>query len=354
MASGDSRSRAMVCAMDCGGTKNHGVLAAADGRIVGQFRGLGAANVFDSGQARALLEPVAAALLQAAAVPAEAVGAVQVTLGGLNDEIVFSVLAELFPEATVKVGRESSGAAIFAGARWWGFDLALMAGTGVVAVGSGADGRRGSAGGWGPLIHDLGSGYSLGQQTLRRLAERIDEGGGFTAILPGLAACPPFQRSLSELPFLALAAERMSEAQRQLLKGAIKAVIPFLDRRAVAGLYPLVAACAAAGDELALELVREAAESLARTTAALAANLGLPAPRIIPLGGLFQAGGVLAEAYCAAIGRRLPRAVVQPGDFSQIMGTLLLAWEVAGVTVTERHIAAIRVLNPAESPQGVK
>lgn len=354
MKSGEKNLRPYVCGMDCGGSKNHCVIASADGHIVGQACGLGAANVFDSSQVRALLMAVSGEALQSAGILADAVGAVQVTLGGLNDEIIFSVTMELFSNASVKVCRESSGAAVFAGACWWGFDLALMAGTGVVAVGLGGGGRRAAAGGWGPLLHDLGSGYSVGQQALRCLADRIDERGEFTAILPGLAAYSPFQRTLSELPFLELAPVQMSYAQRQVVKNALKGVIPFLDRRAVAGIYPLVARCAASGDVLALALMQEAAESLARTTAALAADLELVAPRIIPLGGVFKATAVMLEVYTAAVRRRLPAAAVQPSDFSQIMGTLLLAWEQAGVTVNAGHIAAIRGLNLVDSPQGVK
>ncbi len=55
-----------------------------------------------------------------------------------------------------------------------GVGVALIAGTGSIAVGRAEDGRKSRAGGWGYLFGDEGSGYAIAASALRRVARRAD------------------------------------------------------------------------------------------------------------------------------------------------------------------------------------
>ena len=52
--------------------------------------------------------------------------------------------------------------------------VALISGTGSIAVGAGHNGVRVRAGGWGPLVSDDGSGFSIGSAALRVAAASSD------------------------------------------------------------------------------------------------------------------------------------------------------------------------------------
>ena len=63
-----------------------------------------------------------------------------------------------------------------------GWGLALVAGTGSIAYGRMADGRRARAGGWGHLLGDEGSAYALVLAGLRAVARAADGRGPATVL----------------------------------------------------------------------------------------------------------------------------------------------------------------------------
>ena len=64
--------------------------------------------------------------------------------------------------------------------------IGLIAGTGSVAVGRDAQGRRARAGGWGYLFGDEGSGYEIGKTALQLAAQSADGRGPQTLLLPAI------------------------------------------------------------------------------------------------------------------------------------------------------------------------
>jgi N-acetylmuramic acid 6-phosphate etherase len=148
-----------------------------------------------------------------------------------------------------------------------GWGLALVAGTGSIAMGRSADGRSARAGGWGYLLGDEGSGYALTVAALRGVARAADGRSPST--------------SLMEI-FLA----RLGLGQAQDLVRAIHQ--DGLDRATLAGLAPLVLSAGEAGDSLAQACVEEGAMQLGEMAATVASRLkfnGSPVPLALS-GGL--------------------------------------------------------------------
>ncbi|MFA6930776.1 MAG: BadF/BadG/BcrA/BcrD ATPase family protein [Lentisphaeria bacterium] len=331
-----------VCAFDSGGSKTFCWIAAADGTILARQTGIGAANIHDEEILKGILTPTLQATLKEAKLQESQLAAVNVCLGGLNEKAMQNALQNLLPESRIQVIRESSGEAIFAGAAFWGFNIALMAGTGVVAVGINSAGRKCSIGGWGPLMYDLGGGFAIAQQALHVLAETIDFRLAPTLLLPALARTAPFAQALEPCQFLDKAPADMSYEERLTLKNGIKSVLPQLDRRTVAGLFPIVCECAKQKDPAAQQILEHASEILVKVTNALAVDLELTAPKITPIGGIFKAGELVSQPYQLALRKVLPKAELVFCDFTQIHGSVLLALQLAGLPLSAAQVAKIR------------
>ena len=329
--------------MDSGGSKTLCWIAAADGTLLAQQAGIGTANIHDEEIVRGILKPILQAALDEASLHSEQLCAVNACLGGLNESTLQKALQSFLPAARVQVIRESSGEAIFAGAPFWGFDIALMAGTGVVAVGINLEkGLKRACGGWGYLMHDLGGGFAIGQHALQTIAECIDFQQPATSMLPAFAKIHPFQQALGNCQFLDKVPSEMSYEERLSLKNAIKSVIPQLDRRTIASLFPTVCDCARQKDAASIKILEHAADILVKVTNALASDLQLKAPKITPIGGIFKAGEVVALPYQMALKKVLPDAELVFNDFTQIYGSVLLALQLAGLSLSATQVAKLR------------
>jgi len=322
-----------VLAVDSGGSKTVCLLARADGTVLACGRGRGVASVTEvPGAALAGLQPIVGRVLDARP-PGASLRAVYACLGGLNTGDVTQALRTLADGVPVVVARESSGDVICAGAPHWGFDLAIMAGTGSIAIGLSAAGERRVAGGWGPLVHDRGSGYDIGRQALRAVADSLDLSGPPTALLPALGSRPPFAEALPQDGVLSRPPSELEYAQRLAIKEAVKRTYPRLERAVVAGLFPLVAGCAHRGDAVAVAILRDAADALAALASALRRDLGLAQPRVLPMGGVFAAPEPMPALFAAALLRDCPGARVVRSDFSLIRGAVVVALQQAGLPV---------------------
>lgn len=151
----------------------------------------------------------------------------------------------------------------------WG--IVLIAGTGSLALGRAERGATERCGGWGPLLGDEGSGYSIALAGLRAAARMADGRGPATALLAA------FQQRLGA----AAPADLVSRVHD-----------PAASRDRIAALATDVVAAAATGDGVAEQIVAGAADELAHLVATLAQRLGLTA------GGypLRLAGGLLCQA----------------------------------------------------------
>ncbi|MEY2528658.1 MAG: N-acetylmuramic acid 6-phosphate etherase, partial [Verrucomicrobiota bacterium] len=172
--------------------------------------------------------------------------------------------------------------------------------------GASVTGRRGDrlekAGGWGHILGDAGGGYFIALQALRFILREYDLHRG-------------------EAQFTATILRALSLNNRdELVRWAQVA-----DKNDVAGLVPVVFECAMNGDESVMKIVEEAAGVLSEYTAAVATRLGLLAPRVILLGGLFQRDGVYVHAFKRRLKRSLSDARVSMSEQTPELGAAWLA-----------------------------
>jgi N-acetylmuramic acid 6-phosphate etherase len=150
-----------------------------------------------------------------------------------------------------------------------GWGVALVAGTGSMAFARNAAGETARAGGWGYLLGDEGSGYTLVLAALQAVARAADGWAEST--------------ELTKLFLDRFRLKNPSELIGVIYRGG-------LDRTALAALAPLVLEAAEAGDRVAAQIVSQGAAQLAALVAAAARKLRLGALEALPLA---LAGGLL-------------------------------------------------------------
>jgi N-acetylmuramic acid 6-phosphate etherase len=227
--------------------------------------------------------------------------------------VLMKLCAAVWPAAEITVGSDrDSGLAAALGR---GDGIAVNAGTGASVTGRRGD-RIEKAGGWGHILGDAGGGYFLSLQALRFILREHDLHRGearFTAsILRALSL-----NSRDELVRWAQTANKMD----------------------VAGLAPVVFECAVNGDESVMKIIEEGAGMLCEYTAAVATRLGLLAPKVILLGGLFQRDGVYVHAFRRKLKKALSDARVSQSDQSPELGAAWLAsqMEERAAVITATH-----------------
>jgi N-acetylglucosamine kinase-like BadF-type ATPase len=147
--------------------------------------------------------------------------------------------------------------------------IALIAGTGSIAFGRAADGRTKRCGGWGYLLGDEGSGYSVGRSALSHVLRELE---CETVWSPN---------SMTEAILTKLRVKTVSELTRTVYTNSDP-------RSFIASLTPLVVTAAEHGDKKAEAILdwaaTELAELVARTADLLDGSIG---PISLALGGGF-------------------------------------------------------------------
>lgn len=168
--------------VDAGGTKTHGVLANAEGRIYANETG-GPCNLSmlgAQGCQAALSEVLNAACSVAKVKPADITHAF-LALGGLDTEgdraDLSAVLANIFHGTNTRWQLENDVLAALYSGTMGEPGVVLLAGTGSMALGLDDQGQVHRSGGWGHLISgDPGSAYDVGHRVLVYLLNRYDTG----------------------------------------------------------------------------------------------------------------------------------------------------------------------------------
>ena len=157
--------------------------------------------------------------------------------------------------------------------------LALICGTGSIVYGRTVTGDLIRAGGWGYLFGDEGSGYAIGNAALRAVMQAYDGRGSETL--------------LSELVI-----ERFGLGTAEDLVGSIYGAES--PPSAVASLTDLVEQAAGQGDSVAIIILEESAQELARTVAAVYPKLGTSIVPLVITGGTILHGRYLKKAFTEA------------------------------------------------------
>lgn len=297
----EQASARLILGVDGGGSKTAALLARLDNdgnvSIVGHGRG-GPSNLLLAGKEQSLhsLDQAICEAMQLAGVSGKVLDYAVLALAGSTSPDVQRDVSE-WAQARCLADRFEivhDVAPVLASGTDDGTGIALIVGTGSVAVGTDALGKSVTKGGWGHWFGDKGSGFYLGYKALAAVAEASDDIGPETI--------------LSELVMRSL---DTAEPRRIL-----EEVTAHGDtRREVAALAPIVLDAAVKGDDVAVRIVQSAVGEAVRLVVAVAKALGFE--QAYPLA---IAGGVVCHSslFREELINRLSREKVPPGKITLV------------------------------------
>jgi len=320
-------SNTVVVAVDGGQSSTLALVAAPDGHILGTGLAGPSNHIHELGGMERLhnaLHQSITAALQHAGRTINDVTHVCLGMTGAAD-IAQQIVQQMIPAAAVQSYYDMVTA--LAGASVAQPGVVVIAGTGSVAYGRLADGREARAGGWGWLIGDEGSAFSIGRAALQAAAHAADRRGEPTVLLQRLVdyfQMPSFWD----------------------LRNAL--YTPAITRAQIAGLAALVTAAAQAGDTVAIGLLDQAGRDLAAIAVGVIKQLGMldTGMTVYTTGGVFKAGSLVLTPFRDAIRAQSPASAAREATFSPIIGGLLLALKAAGRPLDDSTIRAIQTSLP--------
>ena len=205
----------------------------------------------------------------------------------------------------------------FIGALGGAHGVVVLAGTGSFAHGVNTAGVSLSVGGWGTLLGDEGSAHAIALAALKAVT-RAAEGRG------------P-ETSLTHVVRERFRITRIRELTRVVYR-------PDFTREQMASLAPLVSEAARQGDRVALRILEGAGDDLGELAATVIEQLSMthePTP-VVMTGGVQGARDLILPSLVKRVKAVCPRAEFPEPRFEPAIGALILAMEMAGITVDEQ------------------
>jgi glucosamine kinase len=275
----------------------------------------GPSNLTRVGEARAR-ESIREAIRQACAaagVDARQVQSACIGAAGAGREEVASVIHTIMSEVVPgKVEVAGDMQIALHAAFEEGQGVVVIAGTGSIAYGRDLQGRTVRAGGWGFAVSDEGSAHWIGRQAITGLLRVADETGRDADTLRVM----PLLREVK-------AAWKLNSVNQ--LAGPANSSADF------ANLLPAVLAAAGDGDELAQQILGQAAEELARLAAIVVRRLfsedASPGPEVsmAMVGGVFRHAPMIREQFSRLVRAASPQVVVICEVVEPVLGALRMA-----------------------------
>lgn len=312
--SSDNRAARFWLGVDGGGTNCRAAIADDAGAVRGEG-GAEAANFLRVGLERAISninQAVNEACRQANIEPAQ-ITATCIGLAGVSypdhHRQMLTALKETLPIPDLTL--ETDARVALAGATGNRPGVVIIAGTGSIACGINARSRFARAGGWGPVMGDEGSGSYIGRRALEAVVMAYDYRGAPTRMME------PVLRhfGVSSVPELTTVIYDSSRTE----KGEVQARIAQLSRIAVRA--------AQEGDAVALEILRDAADELAKAAVAVIEQLRMEneAFQVAYVGGVFEAGELILAPLREEIKKVAPRAELAPPQEPPVIGAVQMA-----------------------------
>ena len=309
----------LFLAGDSGGSKTLLFLLTEQGQILSRVRGPGVAHMYEGEiNVRGLFTSMVQEILEQADVNSADIDSVYLSLGGPNINEVRAAIESCIPNAKVNVDREANGNLLMECASHFDFDVAVLAGTGTVAVGE-LKKKRVFSGGWGPWYDDLGSGYFIGKEGLKNVLLYIDNRGPETSLI----------REFNEL-FGCINWDSFEERM------AFKKKLFTLSRKEVAGFAPIVFRHFQKKDTLSAQIIHQAIQDLAIIVVSVIKKLPqVKRPvRIVVLGGLFNMGREMHVLFEKELKKNCKNVIYIETPFDLAMGSCLMVLKKEGLTIS--------------------
>lgn len=302
--------------IDGGGTNCRAAIIDTAGRLVGEGR-TEAANFLRVGLEKAvehIRQAVELACEQAGIVPGD-IAAACIGLAGVShpdhNRRMLAALREVLPIPEIVL--ETDARVALAGATGNQPGVVIIAGTGSIACGINARGRFARAGGWGPTMGDEGSGSYIGRRALEAVVMAYDYRGDPTVMMDpvlrhfGVSSPPELPPVIYDSP------AEVSGKIAQLAKIVVQA--------------------ARQRDQVAIDILRDAAIELAKAAVAVIEQLRMENDRfhVAYVGGVFEAGELIINPLREEINRTAPQAIVSAPLESPMIGAARMARALAAV-----------------------
>lgn len=294
---------AFYLGVDAGGTKTQYVLG-DERQVLGRVQGGTIKRMrADSATTARNLDEALGELASLTGVPLQSVKRTCIGAAGITVPLVTDWLREAFAQ---RVG----GSLILVGdveialdsAFFGGPGVLVLAGTGSNVAGRSTTGRLTTAGGWGPVLADQGSGHRIGVQALRETFLALDEERS-TALLPAIL-------KLWDLAGV-----------EALIAYANKIPAPDFSR-----LAPIVADCAERGDAVAQIVLQREARDLAHLARLIIERLRRDSldwvPEVAFTGSILERVGPVREGIIEFLKNDLPSVKTIPGVADPVLGAL--------------------------------
>jgi len=319
-------SKQIVIGVDGGGTSTRVALATREGEILG-IGTAGAGNYHDVG-AEVVGANIAQALSEAWAMtcmPAQRADAAFLGLGSVasaeDRATILRVAEDLSLAENGMIGVDHDLRVALAGGLVGKPGIILIAGTGASCFGRADDGRTWRAGGWGPLLDDVGSSGWLGLQSMIATVRAYDGRGKPTI--------------LSSLVLQALEIEDIDQIMFRIDGQG-------LTRREMGKLATLVTESAAEGDLVAQEIIAAGTEELATLIATVSNTLDLSTSmQTVPVavtGGLTNAGAIFFDPLREAVQRFAPSCEIAEPKLPPVLGAVLVALQSLEIELSEELV----------------
>ncbi len=296
--------------VDGGGTNCRAAIIDNDGIVIGEGRAEAASFIRVGVEAainhvdQAVKEACARAGIGPAEITAACVGLAGVSHPDHHRQML-AALKEALPIAEITL--ETDARVALAGATSNNAGVVIIAGTGSIACGVNSRGRFARAGGWGPTMGDEGSGSYIGRRALEAVVMAYDYRGEPTSMMDPVlrhfgVSSPP------ELPPVIY--DEPDKAWRE-----------------IAQLSKIAVEAAQDGDKVAQEILKDAAEELAKAAIAVIEQLRMEhdAFQIAYVGGVFEAGELILGPLREAIREVVPKAEIAPPIDPPVIGAVKMA-----------------------------
>jgi N-acetylglucosamine kinase-like BadF-type ATPase len=299
-----------VLGIDAGGTKTVCLLADEQGRVIAEAR-RGGANLQAVGELeveKVLHEVMEEALGERAIVPA----AICLGIAGVDrpddSATVRAIMRRIGYKARVLVVNDAL-VALEAGAPGQP-GVVVISGTGSISYGRNAKGEAARSGGWGYMLGDEGSGYWIGRAALRAVLREADKRGPQTA--------------LSDMLLKHFGVPQAQGLIHEVYNATLKPA-------AIGALAKCVQAAFSQGDEVAIGILRGAADELEAGALSVARRLDLVGEPFTFLlaGGIFRAVPWLEQELERRLPVAAPRSRVQLLEREPAIGAVALALQEA-------------------------
>ncbi|MFB7815956.1 N-acetylglucosamine kinase [Paenibacillus chitinolyticus] len=313
--------------MDAGGSKTYAVIADETGRVVGTGRsGMGNHQIHHDRAAASIGSAVDEALREAGLTKAD-IAFAYFGLAGADREIDFRILRKLLePIGFANWDLACDTIVAMRAGTTKPYGVVAICGTGVNCSGMNRQGEAYQCGGFTYMFGDFGGGGGLAVEAFRSVVRAWD-GRGEQTLLTGLV--------LERLGY-----ETVGDMFHDFLDH---------NKSVPLELAKLLFTAAGQGDQVALDILKEQGEEIGLSIKAIVNKLGMTEEEFdVVLAGsvLMRGNGDFIEKYIVdAAKKAAPASTIRRLDAEPVVGSVLLAMERGGMTVSEEVSEKLKQLS---------